>query len=68
MPFHSYLHINKNYASENSFPCNSQLKCKYLNIRGRMNSDHESKVLSYSDEKDMFAKRGRDGIQAHPLM
>jgi hypothetical protein len=28
-----------------------------------MNSDHENKALTYSDERDMFVKRGRDGIQ-----
>jgi hypothetical protein len=39
MSLHSYLHINKNLASENNFPCNFQLKCKYLNIRGRMSSN-----------------------------
>jgi hypothetical protein len=26
------------------------------------------KVLTYSDERDMFAKQGKDGAQAHPLM
>jgi hypothetical protein len=27
---------------------------------------HESKVLTYSHERDMFAKQGRDGAQVNP--
>jgi hypothetical protein len=29
---------------------------------------YESKALTYSDERDIFAKQGRDEAQAHPLM
>jgi hypothetical protein len=39
-------HKKKPCVSDNSFPCNSQLKCKHLNILGRMNSDHFIKANS----------------------